>query len=86
MIEVTMTEVVTYQAEYSLEEFAKLVGCEPSEVRTLVDDPDQYSGDYGIEGAHGLLDDMVERHLDNVSERDWTISVGSETEEVSANG
>lgn len=76
---VEMTEQVTYTTEYTVEEFAALVDCDPTEeaVQAVLDAQDAHGGldsDHGIRDATGLLDDILDC-FDRCEEREWDIQV-----------
>lgn len=81
MVEIEMTEQVTYRIQMSNAEFAALVlenpeGATAEQLRTLVEE--RPSSDYGVEDAEGLLDETIEKGFDAVNDRSWTISVGED--------
>ena len=81
MIRVSMTETVTYDIEFTDEHFAELLSIDPdkvdvrAEILALIDnDP---CASFGIEGAHDLLDAVLEASGGTVSvtDRDWDFEV-----------
>jgi hypothetical protein len=72
---VEMTEQVSYVMEYDLAEFAEMIGSEAT-VKAVEHELDVASdSDYGVDGADGLLDDVIEKGFNGVSDRDWSIHV-----------
>ena len=72
---VEMTEQVSYVMEYDLVEFAEMIGSEATVAAVEHELDVNSSEDYGVEGCDGLLDDVIEKGFNGVSDRDWSIHV-----------
>lgn len=79
-VRVTMSESVTYEHTYSVDDLARLLGCTVADLPDIVRDPDVLRDldDVEVLGlssdpAKGpsLLDDMVDHHLLAVENRRW---------------
>ena len=84
LVEIEMTETVYYTATMTVQEFAALVrenpeGMTVGDLRAYVED--NPSSDYGVDGADGLLDEMVSNNFDRVEDREWFISIGGDAGE-----
>jgi hypothetical protein len=72
---VEMTETVSYVVEYDLAEFAEMLGVEVTVEAVEKEIDEKPSEDYGVEDCEGLLDDVIEKGFNGVSDRSWDIHV-----------